>query len=471
MATTYEQDLKRARAPVGAPLPNPGVRQAPTAPPTPVSPRTPDGPIASYAAEQGAAPATVPAAGKPIIMATPPGPVGVSPRTPDAATAAYSAELGARGQAPQPSVVPIIAGAIDAGSNIRADVAGAYREGAATSVPAGVGMAAREAIVSPVSRAGGVIANMAGRAQQAAMGVIGPIVEAGRAFITGSPAPAPAAPAATAAPQTGVIRGSFGPAPGAFGPARAPGAAAAPAAAAPAVPGTPQGQTMTPAAQTNLAPRRVPLIAAPMEGTAAPAVDPNVAVNARISELMNDGTWSGMFNAKALARRTDADRAAGVAAVNATSGRMSAESGRIGAIAQMANANTAALREEASAGLITEQTKAAKYETDRRAKVDTLTAEMVNPATKPDRRKEIERQLVAMGGKNPAEPKIHASPIYDALGQKTGEKILERQSDGSWKDVSPKTPLRENAQAMAVVNDSKLSDEDKRTKLKSMGYQ
>jgi hypothetical protein len=232
-----------------------------------------------------------------------------------------------------------------------------------------------------------------------------------------------------------------------------------------------QGNVTTPAVQTNLPARRVSISVAPDEEV--PSLQPIAPPSATdtILGMLNDGTWSGMINARALAKRTDADRAASVAQQGADNSTANAVSGRIAANANAANAVTNAGKEQAQVGLITEQAKAAQAEAVKRQQVDALTREMVDPSTKPERRKEIERLLVAVHGKNPTAPTMHASPIFDALGQKVGERLYERQADGGWKDVTPKVALKDNAQAMAVVHDDKMSETEKRAKLQAMGYQ
>lgn len=339
----------------------------------------------------------------------------------------------------------IAGGPLDPGANVRSDIASEYNRGAAVSPAAGVGLAAREALVSPVSRVGGALADAGKAALNFAGRVASPIADAARAFVSGTP-PAPdvatAAVPAPAAPQ-GIISGSMGPVSPVV-PATAPVTPTAPGATLPVAPNGPQ--------------RRVTINYVGDQQPAAP--DPT----AQILALQNNGTWSGMLNAKTLAKRLDADRAAKVAAQNADTLRM--EANQRASSASATNAKTAA-----ETGLIEQNAQAAQYTQQQKQQIDAMTREMADPATPPARRKLLEQQLVAIHGRNPTQPQVHATPIFDATGQKVGERLNERQADGSWKDVTPKVALKDNPQAMAVVADQKLSDSDKRAKLQAMGYQ
>jgi hypothetical protein len=134
-----------------------------------------------------------------------------SPRTADDATAAYMA-------APQrPSVLSAVPGAmraaagalIDPMANVRGDVASEYQRGAAISPATGAGMAVREAVVSPVSRAMGAVTAATAPLRNAASSFMGNMGEGVRAFITGQP-PAPATPLTAgrtaAVPSVGAAR-------------------------------------------------------------------------------------------------------------------------------------------------------------------------------------------------------------------------------------------------------------------------
>jgi hypothetical protein len=351
------------------------------------------------------------------------------------------------------------------------NIAGAYKEGGvgkafgtalrtmAGAVPA-ASAAYDEAKTSAVGAAQPIIAAAADPVFKFAEGLTG--TSAGGLAPSPAPAPAPA-PAGGPAPGgglpgAGIISGS---------------STAGPVGASPAGP------------QTNLAPRNVPLItaaqAADVERRAyAPTVyagaqpqaapDPNAAIIASL----NDGTWSGMINARTMAKRTDADRAAAVAATGAQSGVLNAASGRISALANAANAQTNAMKEQAQAGLIGEQVKSSQAEQSRRADADKLAKEMADPKTTPERRKEIERILVAVHGRNPTQPQVHASPVFDAMGQKVGENMYERQPDGSWKNVTPKPSINEDPRAQAIKAEfasGRIKDSEARQRLQAIGYQ
>jgi hypothetical protein len=208
--TAYSNEL-RGVAPTAPTQP----QIAPVSPNVGASPRTPDAAAGAYATELGAA---SPAAStvQPQIMALPN--TGASPRTAAGPVAAYSAQLQGQPQvapvasvaapaavAPAtPSLVGPVLGAmartaLDPLASVRSDAADAYNAGAQTSVPTGVGMGARQALNSVLSRAGGAVLDASGAVRNAAMeNVVKPAYEGVRAFITGRP-PAPD----TAAPVVG----------------------------------------------------------------------------------------------------------------------------------------------------------------------------------------------------------------------------------------------------------------------------
>jgi hypothetical protein len=246
MATDYRKQMEEAAriaqggapaipsvaTPVAAPAPQVQPQIISTTPSA--SPRTPDAQAAYLAS---AAPQQ-----QPQIVSTIP---GTSPRTPDA-QAAYLApqqpvSVAAPAAVPAGGAVQVPQGVLDPGAAVRGDIADAYRRGAQSSTATGVGMAANEAVISPVSRVGGGLMDaglsVARGAGNAAMAVGRPLVEGVRAFLTGRPpAPSVAAPAAPVAgtPEP-LIRQ---PAPGFDANGQrtgvAPTVAAAPAAVAPA---------------------------------------------------------------------------------------------------------------------------------------------------------------------------------------------------------------------------------------------
>jgi hypothetical protein len=109
---------------------------------------------------------------------------------------------------------------------------------------------------------------------------------------------------------------------------------------------TAPGGTLITAAQAADVQRRAyaPTPYAPTPSLEPIAQDPNAAILAQL----NNGTWSGMMNARTMAKRLDADRAAAVAAQGAETNRLgtlaSAEIGRTNAAVNARNADTSAFR-------------------------------------------------------------------------------------------------------------------------------
>lgn len=184
------------------------------------------------------------------------------------------------------------------------------------NVAAGLGAATREAIVGPVSYGMEAVSN-----------AVAPAARTTGQFFTGLTGgqPTTAAPAAPVPRQTigGVIGGSS---------TTAPAASPAPMLAS------------APAAQVRAAVN--PAAYAPTQYSPTPSLQPipEEDPNAAIMKALNSGTWSGMMNARTLARRRDQDRAAAVQATQAETGRIGAESSRLGAMASVANASTSAAR-------------------------------------------------------------------------------------------------------------------------------
>lgn len=197
-------------------------------------------------------------------------------------------------------------------------------------------------------------------------------------------------------------------------------------------------------------------------------VDPTMTAMNQI----NDGSWSGMINGKQALKRIDADRAAQVASTQAATGVANAETARIGATAGMVNANANAAESAAKTSLTNEGVISARYAQEQKLQQQKLSAELLDPKTTPERRKQIEATLVALHGKNPTQPAVHASPIFDAMGQKTGEALYERQADGNWKNVTPNSrpAIDQNPQAAQIRDDPNMSREDKLKKLQALGY-
>ena len=369
----------------------------------------------------------------------------VSPRTTNDAAAAYLRPPAA----PQPGPIMMAV----------QDVADAARRGAQTSPEAAAGMAVREAVVAPVSRVGEVVHNAVKGVHNRARGVYeGAVdiasrgIEAGRALVTGTPgpittaaasapvsasAPAPAAPGAV--PQTGVIRGSIPSAMPQPTPANGQAANGTTAEGQPAAADGAPAATVSP----HLGPRNVSISILPEEATPSLRRDP-VDPNASILASLNDGTWSGMLAARTMAKRLDADRTAAVAAQNAATARFGAETGRMGTISEAAarslNARSGAARDAAQIALVNEQVKAQQVEIRKREQLETLNKELNDPNTTGERRKQIERELVILHGRQPVEQKsqVQTVSVYDPVtGQKTGEKVVERGQDGTWRDVTP----------------------------------
>lgn len=176
-----------------------------------VSPRTPDAVIAAGAPPPAVAPPVYGNYGQ----TAPPSVSGqFTPRTPDGPVATYQAQLqgnpapvaGATGAPVSPALGAMARAALDPLAAARADAGNAYDTGAQTSVPTGVGMGARQLITSAASRAGGAVLDASGAVRDAAANVARPLYEGVRAFITGRP-PAPDAPAGAVPSVAAAARG------------------------------------------------------------------------------------------------------------------------------------------------------------------------------------------------------------------------------------------------------------------------
>lgn len=209
------------------------------------------------------------------------------------------------------------------------DISRAFKR--APNIASGLGAATREAVVGPVSYGIGAIGDMVKAPAEAA-------TDFARG-LTGSPtapAPRPAAPAvatpATVAPLAGATASAAAPAPvqpaGGMQWSTADNGTRTLTGDGPA----PQMMAISTAARGDQLRRAYAPTAdgAPVAG--APAVDPNSAILAS----MNDGTWSGMLNAKMMARRLDATRQNDVARTAAATGQYNAETGRLSAMSNVA---------------------------------------------------------------------------------------------------------------------------------------
>lgn len=199
---------------------------------------------------------------------------------------------------------------------------------------------------------------------------------------------------------------------------------------------------------------------------------------ARALELAKDGTWSGAVYRKGLATaaRAYADAAGGDAArANANANQLDSTSRARSSSADTGLKNAQKASEEIKA--LAEERSGKNKDAAARAKLlaqqrmEALLQEMMNPATTPERRKLIETSLVAAQGKNQQQPQVQATPVFNAAGMKVGERLNERQPDGTWKDVTPPpVPLKDNPRAMAIARDPDLGDKEKRAQLRAMGY-
>jgi hypothetical protein len=280
-----------------------------------------------------------------------------------------------------------------ASDNVLSDIGSEFDRGAKTSIASGVGLAAREALVSPVSRA-----------MEATSNIVRPITSAVSqgvgSFLTGQPAaPAPAVPATppTKVDQnpTQTLKGSIG--------------APAPAEAQPTVAaGVP---AMQPA---PVVPLRTNVTMAPEEPTPSlapiPAADPTQAILA----AQNDGTWSGMQNAHTMARRLDANRANAVAQSHALASMAQAQSSRIGADAQAQNATTAAVKTGTEMAREQAITQGVNFENQSKAEVANLRARY-NAETNPDKKRALGDQLLTNQGKDPRENAFKIAQFEDAI--------------------------------------------------------
>lgn len=235
------------------------------------------------------------------------------------------------------------------------DVASAFR-GAPNPANA-IGSAIRAAVVSPVSygmeKVADSVAPIGGAIGDFATGLVG-------GSSTPTPTAAPRAPGSNLPTVVGptdprafdnrtIIRGS------------------SPALPMPAV---------TPAAAVTAAPAPAPMASlalpsasrasrGPISVTVAPdEVNPSMRrdapdVNQQISDLYNNGTWSGMSNAKMLAKRVDADRANAVATSSADTARIGAQTGQLSAITNALRARTDASKSAMEEGLLGENIQSA----------------------------------------------------------------------------------------------------------------
>jgi hypothetical protein len=259
------------------------------------------------------------------------------------------------------------------GSNIDSEV----QRGMQTGGPAtAFGLGMREAVVSPVSQVIGSVQD----AGKAIKNAAAPVMEAGRAFTTGDATPAAAAATpAIAKPYTPFEENYPGNKPIA---ADQPQQAAQPQAA----PG--------PVARAS--------IAAPLPDSPA-AVDSS----ADVLKMQNDGTWSGMINARTLAKRVDADRQAQIAAAGAEIGRYGASTQRIGAETQAMTGQATAEREHALA-------QGVGFENQNKATMADLVKEL-KTSTDPEKQRQLRDNILVMHGRDPRENAFKIAQYEDAI--------------------------------------------------------
>lgn len=258
----------------------------------------------------------------------------------------------------------------------------------ATAGPsAAAGRTARSVVQAPLVAAGAALpdlrdaASSVGNAVKSAGGAIS---DFSRGF-TGAPAAAPAAPAQPSTAVQPVNPYMADGPPGA--PVVSPGGATETPGSTAASP-TPVAANDESARPANVrAYLRIP--SAPANTTPGP-----IDSAARALAMQNDGSWSGMFNAKLYGHRVDADRAAGVAAQNANVGAYGAETGRITGLAnaQRAGAETSQVEQ----GTIT-----ARYNLGQQQELKALTMKLQDPSLSDKDRRDLEQQLWILHGKPP----------------------------------------------------------------------
>lgn len=129
----------------------------------------------------------------------------------------------------------------------------------------------------------------------------------------------------------------------------------------------------------------------------APPTNPNpgpINTAAEALGMQNDGTWSGMFNARLYGHRADADRNAAIAAQQANTGAYNAETSRISAAAGVPHT-------AAQTGLIEQQATAARYTLEQNKELKNLTMKLSDPSLSDKERKDLEQQLLILHGKVP----------------------------------------------------------------------
>lgn len=140
----------------------------------------------------------------------------------------------------------------------------------------------------------------------------------------------------------------------------------------------------------------------------APAIGAGVPdVNAQITALQNNGTLSGMINARTLARRTDADRANAVAVTNAAANTTSAG-------ASATNAATTAAKAGPEIQHMSAVAQGVNFENQGKATVANLRARLA-AATDPEERRRISDELLVNQGKDPKENAFKIAQYEDAI--------------------------------------------------------
>jgi hypothetical protein len=276
---------------------------------------------------------------------------------------------------------------LDPMENVRSDVSGEWRRGMANGGPAvAAGLAAREAVVSPISRAMGAMS----AAVKPAGNAIGNF---GTALVSGQP---PAVPAAAPAPAvattpTGDLTSFNDPDEQkiAVADVARQGGAAPAAGASPAI-----------ASGVPLIRRVTMLPDEPNPGIGTPAAaDPTTSILAQL----NNGTWSGMMNAHTMARRLDADRQAAVAQQQADIAGRNADTSRLGAETQEQNAVTAASRASSENAHTAAIAEGMGYDNKGKKQLSDLEDQYAKPRTDPQKKRELGDQILTMKGKDPRE--------------------------------------------------------------------